>query len=147
MTPGLGRWSPVRDALRLSEEMNRLFDPRYAAEGENLANTWVPPVDIYEDAEGVTVRAELPGMSAADIDVRIEDQTLTLKGERRLKDEDKRDQYRRIERWYGAFSRSFTLPTSVDTDRVKAESKDGVLTVFLPRREETKPRQIRVSVQ
>ncbi len=146
MTPGLGRWSPMREAMRLHEEMNRLFDPRTGFDGENLANTWVPPVDIYEDSDGVTLRAELPGLTASEIDVRIENQTLTLRGERKLPDEAKRDQYRRVERWYGAFSRSFTLPANVDTDGVRADSKNGVLTVFLPRREESKPRQVRVTV-
>lgn len=143
----LGRWTPLREAMRLHEEMNRLFDPRGMLENENLANTWVPPVDIYEDADGVTVRAELPGLTAGDIDVRIENQTLTLKGERKLDHGDQRDNYRRIERWYGTFSRSFALPSTVDADKVRAESKNGVLTVFLPRREETKPKQIRVTVQ
>ena len=143
----LGRWTPIRDAMRLHDEMSRLFDPRLGLENESLANTWVPPVDIYEDSDGVTVRAELPGLTASDIDVRIENQTLTLKGERKLENDDQRDNYRRVERWYGTFSRSFALPSTVDPDKVRADSKNGVLTIFLPRREETKPKQIRVTVQ
>ncbi len=145
----LARWTPLRDALRLSDEMNRLFDPRpfaFTGAGESLATGFAPPVDIYEDAEGITLRAELPGLSANEVDLRIENDTLTLKGERKLENEEKKDNYRRIERWSGAFSRSFTLPPTVDTDKVRAESRNGVLNVFLPKREETKPKQIKVNV-
>jgi HSP20 family protein len=144
----LTRWAPLRDTWRLQDEVNRLFDltTRLTPEGEALANGWVPPVDIYEDAEGVTLKVEVPGLSASDIDVRIENSTLTLKGERKIEKEDRKENYRRVERYYGAFSRSFTLPTTVDTEKVHADAKNGVLSVFLPKREETKPKQIKVNV-
>jgi len=146
----LARWTPLRDAFRLHNEMNRLFDfglPTYGAEGENLATGWAPPVDIYEDTEGLTMRAEIPGFNPGDIDLNIENNTLTLKGERKLEKEDKKENYHRVERFYGTFSRSFSLPSTVDTEKVRADSKNGVLTIFLPRREETKPRQIQVKVE
>ncbi len=111
-----------------------------------MTTAWSPSVDVYEDAEGVTLMAELPGMTASDIDLRIENGILTLKGERKLEREEHKDNYRRQERFFGAFMRSFTLPSTVDADRVRAESKHGVLTVFLPKREETKPKQIKVKV-
>jgi HSP20 family protein len=145
----LTHWTPVRDAFRFHNELNRLFDfPLRATqvEGETL-NSWAPPVDIYEDAEGVTLKVEVPGFAANDIDLRIENNTLTLKGERKLEKEDKKENYRRVERSYGAFSRSFSLPPTVDSEKIQAESKNGVLTVFLPRKEETKPKQIQVKVQ
>jgi len=145
----LTRWTPVPNPWRLHEEVNRLFGLNasgYAPDGEALANTWVPPVDIYEDAEGVTLRVEVAGLAPNDIDLRIENNTLTLKGERKLDKEDRRDNYRRVERFYGTFSRSFTLPQTVDAERVHADSKNGVLTVFLPKKEETKPKAIKVNV-
>lgn len=145
----LARWSPLRDAFRLQEEMNRLFDLSargLSPDGEALSTGWVPAVDIYEDGEGVTLHAEVPGLNADQIDIRIENGTLTLRGERKLDKEEKSDNYRRVERSYGAFSRSFSLPPTVDTEKVRAESKNGVLSIFLPKREETKPRQIRVNV-
>ena len=145
----LTRWTPFRDAFRMQDELNRLFD--YSArglspEGEALSTAWAPPVDIYEDTEGITLKAEVAGLAPGDIDIRIENGTLTLKGERKLEKEEHKDNYRRVERNYGAFSRSFSLPTTVDAEKVRAENKNGVLSVFLPKREETKPRQIRVAV-
>lgn len=132
----------IRDLFRLQDELSRAF----SGDGEALASGWAPPVDIYEDAEGITLRAEVPGLTAEDIDIRLENNTLSLKGERKLEHEDKKENYRRIERNYGSFTRTFSLPPNVDADRVRAETKHGVLNVFLPRREETKPKQIRVKV-
>jgi HSP20 family protein len=145
----LTRWSPVRDALRFQDELNRFFDfpiRGLGAEGEAL-NGWAPPVDIFEDAEGVTLTAELPGFAPNEIDLRVENNTLTIRGERKLEKADKKDNYRRVERFYGSFSRSFALPPTVNAERILAESKNGVLSVFLPRKEETKPKQIQVKVQ
>ena len=147
----LARWAPLRDAFQLQNEVNRLFDFAtrgygYGSEGEALSTGWVPAVDIYEDAEGVTLKAEVAGLSASDIDIRIENNTLTLKGERKLEKAEHKDNYRRVERTYGAFTRSFSLPPTVDSEKVRAEAKNGVLSIFLPKKEETKPRQIRVNV-
>lgn len=143
------RWNPVRDALRMQDEMNRLFGLTHRAftADEPLASHWAPPVDIHEDAEGITLTAELPGLSPEDYELRVENNTLTLQGERKFDKEERRDEFRRVERAYGRFSRSFALPPTVDTEKVRAEAKNGVLTVFLPRREETRPRQIQVKVE
>jgi HSP20 family protein len=123
--------------LRVQDELSRALD-RGLGEGEAL-NGWAPAVDVYEDAEGILLRAEVPGMTAADIELRIENNVLSIKGERKLERADRKDNYRRIERNYGVFTRSFTLPTNVDTEKVRADAKHGVLSIFLPRREESKP--------
>lgn len=144
----LAHWSPLRDVLRMQEEIHRLFDHAVPArDGEALAAGWKPAVDVYEDAEGVTLTAEVPGVSPDAIDLRVENGVLTLKGERRLDREDRKENYRRIERFFGSFTRSFSLPPTVDAERIRADFRNGVLTVFVPRREDTKPRQIKVQVQ
>jgi HSP20 family protein len=145
----ISRWTPLHDSWRLHNDINRLFalaGRNQPSESEALANGWAPPVDIYEDTEGVTLTVEVPGLAAADIDIRVENNTLTLKGERKLDKEDKRENYTRVERFYGVFSRSFTLPNSVDTEKVRADFRNGVLSIFLPKREETRQRQIKVNV-
>lgn len=141
----LVRYSPFRDLLRLQHDLDRLFHTGRPLDARSLP-AWTPPVDVYEDQEGITLTAELPGLSVEELDVRVENDTLTLKGERKLEREDKREHYRRVERAYGSFSRSFSLPPTVDPERIQAEAKNGVLSVFLPRREESKPRQIKVKI-
>lgn len=142
----LARFNTFRDAIRLTDDLNRLFELAGSPEGEALTSGWVPPVDIHEDTEGVTLRFDVPGFDAANLDLRLENGTLTLKGERKLEREDRKQGYTRVERFAGSFTRSFSLPNTVDADKVKADAKNGVLTVFLPRREESKPKQIRVKV-
>ena len=123
------RWDPLRDF------------------GFTTGNSWVPPVDIYQTGEHeLVLKAELPDMTREDIDVTVENFVLTLKGEKKLVSEVKEEQFHHIERSYGAFSRSFSLPRTVDASKVSAEYKNGVLTVRLPLREEAKPRQIKVDV-
>jgi HSP20 family protein len=118
------------------------FDPF-----REFAALWVPPVDIYEtDSHDVVIKAELPEMTREDIEVTVENNALTLRGTRTLPSDVKEEQFRRLERNYGTFSRSFTLPTTVDSSKVSAEYKNGVLTVKLPFREEAKPRTINVEV-
>lgn len=147
------RWEPFRDMVGIQERMNRLFDeafrgaPRTGAEDDwALGGSWAPVVDIYEQGGDIVLKAELPGVDPKDADIRVENNTLTLRGERKLDNEIKRENYHRVERAYGTFSRSFTLPSVVDTDKIKAEYKDGVLRVTLPKREEAKPKQITVTV-
>ena len=146
------RNDPFRDLFSLQDQLIRTFGRAYRDQGVQvpeeapLASAWQPLVDIFEDAEGITVKAELPEIDAKDVDIQVEGNSLTLKGERKLEKEDKRDGYHRIERTYGAFSRSFTLPNTVDVEHITAESKDGVLKLFLPKRPETKPRQIKVEI-
>ncbi len=140
----LTRWEPFRDVARLQEEMSRLFDDRLFKAGESVG--WTPACDIYEDEEGVTLTFELSGVEPKDVDVRFENGVLTLRGERRLEQEEKKANYHRIERSYGTFTRSFSLPGTVDPEHIRAESKNGVLSVFLPKRAEAKPRAIQVKV-
>jgi HSP20 family protein len=144
------RWEPFRDLLSLQERMNRLFDESYRGrQGDEdwaLGGSWAPPVDIYEHEGNIVLKAEIPGIDPKDVDVRVENNTLTLKGERKIDHEIKKENYHRVERTYGAFTRSFTLPNVVDTINIKAEYKDGVLRVTLPKREEAKPKSISINV-
>ena len=143
------RWEPVRDLLTLQERMNRMFDPTFRGTSEEdwaLGGSWAPAVDIYEKDGNIVLKAELPGVDPKDVDVRVENNLLTLRGERKFENEVKRDSYHRVERSYGSFSRSFTLPSVVDTANIRAEYRDGVLHMTLPKREEAKPRQIQINV-
>ena len=145
------RWEPFRGLLNLQERMNRLFDESTRSmsrgpEEEWTLGAWAPAVDIYERGNDVILKAELPGLDPKDVDIRIENNVLTLKGERKFEQETKREDYHRVERSYGSFTRSFALPSTVDTTNVKAEYKDGVLRITLPKREEAKPKQIQVDI-
>jgi len=144
------RNDPFRDLVALQDQLFRTFDTAYRGSGredeQSMTATWTPLVDVFEDHEGITLKAELPEVDAKDVEIQVEGNRLTLKGERKLEREDKRDGYHRIERTYGAFSRTFTLPNTVDVEHITAESKDGVLRVLLPKKAETKPRQIKVGV-
>jgi HSP20 family protein len=145
------RWEPFRDLFQ-DRLVSRVFDealraPRAASEEEwALGGSWAPAVDIYEQDGNLVLKAELAGVDPKDVDVRVENNVLTLHGERKLDGEVKKDDYRRVERSYGSFSRSFSLPTVVDTEKIKAEYKDGVLRLVLPKKEEAKPKQIEISV-
>jgi len=146
------RWEPFRDLAAVQDRLNRVFDEAFrgvARGGEEdwgLGGQWAPSVDIYEHEGNLVLKAELPGIDPKDVNVHVENNVLTLRGERKLESEVKREQYHRVERAYGTFSRSFTLPNVVDTEKIKAEFKDGLLRVTLPQREEAKPKQIQVSV-
>jgi|RhiMethySRZTD1v2_1073278.scaffolds.fasta_scaffold45976_8 HSP20 family protein len=140
------RWEPARELATMEiERLNRMFTDFY---GEAFSRAWVPAVDIYEtDAHEVVVKAELPDMKHEDINLTFENGVLTLKGERKVQQEVKKENYQRIERRHGVFSRSFTLPNTVDAGKISASYKDGVLTIRLPQREEAKPKQIAVNVE
>jgi HSP20 family protein len=141
----LSRFEPFRDLARLSDEMNRLFgEERSYSAGESVG--WTPPCDIFEDDEAVTLRFELAGVDPKAVDIRFENGVLTVRGERKLEKEDRRENYHRIERSYGTFTRSFSLPGTIDPEKIRAESKDGVLTLVLAKRAEAKPRAIQVKV-
>lgn len=147
----LVRFEPFRELMTLQDRMNRLFDDSYRArtgEGEDwaLGGSWAPAVDIYEKDGNIVLKAELPGVDPKDVDVRVENNLLTLRGERKFDQEVKREHYHRVERSYGVFTRSFSLPNVVDTQNIKAEFKDGVLRMTLPKREEAKPKQIQINV-
>lgn len=142
------RFDPYREFATLQDRMNRLFGDVYLRDEDVAARgSWVPPVDIFEtNGHDLVIKAELPDMTREDIDVTVEHNTLTLRGTKKMPADVKEDQFRRIERSYGSFSRSFTLPTTVDASKVAAEYRNGVLTVTLPFREEAKPRTITVEV-
>jgi len=143
------RWDPFREFSTLQDRMNRLFRDSYGPEGreENLNNTsFAPPVDVYEDEHSVNLKIEVPGVDEKDIDVRIENNVLTVHGERKFEREEKQENFRRVERQYGSFTRTFTLPTTVDAEKVSASYDKGILKIALPKNAEAKPKQIKVSV-
>ena len=141
----LTRWDPWRELQRAQEDVARLFDERLGGrEGESVG--WTPRVDIFEDGEGVALRFELAGVEPKDVDIRFENGVLTIKGERKLEKEDKKENYHRVELSYGAFNRSFSLPPTVDTDKIAAESRTGMLVVHLPKKAEARPKSIQVKV-
>jgi len=145
------RSEPFRDLFQLQNQLFKTFDSAVrgdrALQGEQgLTGTWTPLVDIFEDADGVTLKVELPEVEASEVDLHVEDNTLTLRGERKIEQTATENGYQRIERAYGAFQRSFALPPTIDSEHISAESKDGVLRIRLPKRAETKPRQIKVQV-
>ena len=142
----LTRWYPYRELNTLQERVNRLFHESFSNEGrdESLAtSSFAPAVDVYEDEHNITLKIEVPGIDEKDIDVRIENNTLTVHGERKI---EKEENYRRIERQYGSFTRTFTLPNTVDSESVSANYEKGVLKVQLAKKAEAKPKQIKVNV-
>jgi HSP20 family protein len=144
------RWSdPFREFAQLQDRINRAFTDAYGGKEDGLltSGTWVPPVDIYQNAnQEVVLKAELPDMVREDIDITVDNGTLTIRGEKKFANDVTEESFHRIERRYGTFSRSFSLPQAVDTGKVAAEYRNGVLTVRLPLREEARPRQIKVDV-
>jgi HSP20 family protein len=140
----LVRWEPARDLASMEvDRLNRMFANIF---DDPFTRGWTPPVDIYEtDNHEIVLKAELPEMKRDDISITFENQVLTIRGERKHDESIRRDRYQRFERAYGAFSRSFTIPSTIDAARIGATYKDGVLTVRLPQREEAKPKQIEVT--
>jgi HSP20 family protein len=139
------RYDPLREAMQ--QMRHQLFHQYFEQPYEETQGTgagWSPLVDIFENNEGITLKVELPEVDAKDVDIQLEGNALTLRGERKLENVDKQEGYHRVERSYGAFSRRFTLPSTVETGNVTAQSRDGVLRIFLPKKAETKPRQIKV---
>src|SRR6202161_2292965 len=142
------RWDPYRDVVALQNRMNSLFQD-FSRNGENEAVTasgFVPPVDIYEDEHKLVLKIEIPGMRQEDLDVRMENNTLTVKGERSFQSEGKEENFHRVERRYGSFYRSFTVPNTINPESIKADYDAGVLRVQLEKKAESKPRQIKVNV-
>ena len=144
----LTRWDPFREFGTLQDRMNRLFRDSFAEGREEALTTtgFAPAVDVYEDEHNVTLKIEVPGIDEKDIDVRIENNVLTVHGERKFEKEEKEENYRRIERQYGSFTRSFTLPNTVDSEKVNANYEKGVLKITLDKKAEAKPKQIKVNV-
>lgn len=143
------RWEPLKDALGWQDRFNRVFQNwarDFPVAADLAGGRWMPPVDIYESDGEVVLKAELPEVDRKDIKLSIESNTLTLEGERQFENETKKENYHRVERAYGSFCRSFTLPATIDQEKVKADYKDGVLKIVLPKKPEHKPKQISVSI-
>ena len=144
----LTRWDPFREFTTVQDRLNRLFRESYGEGREEALNTsmFAPPVDVYEDDHNITLKIEVPGIDEKDIDVQIENNTLTVHGERRFEKEEKEENYRRVEGKYGSFTRSFTLPNTLDPEQVQAHYDKGILKIQLAKKAEAKPKQIKVSV-
>jgi HSP20 family protein len=145
------RWEPFRELLSTQDRFNQLFNQTFSnffgPESRELASRgWAPPVDIYETGNNLVIKAELPGIDPKDVDVRVENGTLTISGERKSEKDVKEGNYHRVERSYGSFVRSFNLPPTVSSENVTAEYKDGILTLNLAKREEAKPKTIKIQV-
>ena len=145
----LTRFEPFRELSSLQDRINRVFRESYSPEGRDeslTTSSYAPAVDVYEDEHNVTLKIEVPGIDDKDIDVQLENNTLTVHGERKIEKEEKEENYRRVERQYGSFTRTFTLPTTVDSEKVSATYDKGVLKIALPKKAEAKPKQIKVTV-
>jgi HSP20 family protein len=143
-------WKPFREVNRLRREMDRLWDDYFGAGRRGLqpmAEEWAPAVDVSETADKITVKAEVPGMEAKDIDIAVVGEVLTIKGEKKTEREDKTESYHMVERTYGSFSRALKLPAAVNADAIEATYKQGVLTVVCPKKEEVKPKAIEVKAE
>jgi HSP20 family protein len=145
----LTRWDPFSELTSLHDRLNQLFSVpsgnfgRGSEQGLAFAN-FIPPVDIYEDDHNITLQAEIPGVTEKDLDIRLENNVLTISGERKLENEEKKENFHRIERRYGRFTRSFSLPAVVDPESVNADFENGVLKVTIAKREEARPKQIKI---
>ena len=147
---GLTRWDPFQELNWWSDRLNRILGPESRparTEGEQALTygNWMPPVDIVEGKDRIKLNVELPGFKESQVNLTVENGMLTIKGERKFEKEDKEENYHRVERSYGTFVRSFTLPTSIDQNRIQADFSDGILHVEMPKREETRPKQIPIA--
>src|SRR5947199_6622700 len=141
------RWDPFRELASLQNRVNSIFQDYGRGQDELTAtSSFVPAVDVYEDEHKVTLKLEIPGINQDDVDIRLENNTLTVRGERKFEKEEKEENFHRIERRYGSFARSFTLPNTLDTENVQAHYENGVLKIELSKRAEAKPKQIKVNI-
>src|ERR1700731_4004802 len=142
----LKRWEPFRSAATLHEQLNRVFGEGFNRQEDSNLTTWAPAVDILETQHELVVKADLPDVDPEDLDIRVENNILTIRGERKFEKQVNEGNYLRVERAYGSFSRSFSLSNTVNTEAIKADYQNGVLTLHIPKREEAKPKQIKVTV-
>jgi len=141
------RWEPFRGATALQDQVNRLFNDVLERTGEESSlSAWAPAVDIYETEHELVVKADLPEVDPKDLDIRVENNILTIRGERKFDKKVNEENYLRVERAYGSFARSFTLANTVNSEAIKADYQNGVLTLRIPKKEEAKPKQIKVNV-
>jgi len=149
----LTRWNPTTDAANLSRRMERLFDEMLgngiwrSAEERPLRGSWVPAINILEKDSEITITADLPGLKAEDVEVTVEEGILSIRGERKLEEAAEGETYHRVERLYGSFERTFTLPNSIDVDKIGARFCNGEMVLTLPKREESKPRSVKIKVE
>lgn len=142
------RWDPFRDLMSIQNEMNRLFGRTYGGDvGESTRGAWTPALDVFETQEKFVITMELPGVSPDDVDISVEDSTLMVRGERKFYSEQQEESFLRIERRFGEFTRSLTLPSTADAESIQASFDQGVLTVEVPKREEAKPRKISIKAK
>lgn len=146
MATSVIRWDPFRTLSGLQDQVSRLFEPSFRGRADELGlETWAPSVDIFETENELVLKADLPEIAEKDIDVRVENHMLTIRGERKFDQKVKQEKYLRVERAYGSFSRGFSLPSTVDTEAIHAEYDNGVLTVRMPKLAESKPKQVKIS--
>lgn len=140
------RWDPFGDFVTLRDRMNRLFEDMSGSKEEKdlMTRAWAPSVDIYENESEVVLCAEIPGVEEKDVEIKVEDNNLIIKGERKFEKEAKEENYHRIERSYGSFFRSFALPSYIEQDKIEAEHENGVLRVRMPKKAELKPRKVKI---
>ena len=149
----LTRWEPINDISNLSQRMDRMFEELMGrglgrlAEDDRVRGSWSPAVNILEKKDAIVITADLPGLKAEDVDVTVDNGVLTIRGERRLEEASEGETYHRVERVYGVFERTFTLPNSVDVNRIDAKFRNGEMLVTLPKREESKPRAVKVAIE
>jgi HSP20 family protein len=150
MRDTLVRWDPFRDLVSIEDELNRLFGRTFAgveSTRPSATGTWMPSMDVFETEGEIVAKVELPGIEPGDVDVSVEDSRLTVSGRREFSSEVKEEQYHRVERRYGAFTRAITLPQTVDTEKVEAHFDNGVLTIEVPKVEKAKPKKIQVKAE
>lgn len=149
----LTRWTPNADLATMSQRMERLFDEmlghgmRRSSEERSLRGAWMPAINILEREDAILISADLPGLKAEDVEVTVEEGVLTIRGERKMEESSEGETYHRVERQYGLFERTFSLPNSVDPEKINARFKNGEMTLTLPKREESKPRSISIKVE
>jgi HSP20 family protein len=149
----LTRWNPTNDTANLTHRMERLFDEMVGrgmwknAEERPLRGSWVPAINILERGDSMVITADLPGLRAEDVEVTVEEGTLSIRGERKLEEAAEDETYHRVERLYGVFERTFSLPNSVDVDKIEARFSNGEMILTLPKREESKPRSVKIKVE
>jgi HSP20 family protein len=142
------KYNPLHEMMGLSGRLNQMFEELGGFEtGSDITSAWSPAVDVYESENTIEIKADLPGMTEKDIDITVENNSLYIKGERKFENEEKRENYHRVERQYGSFYRSFQLPNTVDVTKINANFKNGILELTLPKREETKPKKISINVK
>src|SRR5499425_2332127 len=140
----IARWEPFRGVTTLHDQFNRLFNDVFERKGEETSlSAWAPAVDIYENEHELVVKADLPDVDSKDLDIRVENNLLTIRGERKFEKQVNEENYLRVERFYGSFARNFTLASTVNADAIKADYQNNILNLNIPKREEAKPKQIK----